>query len=101
MIDRLPPQSLEAEQSVLGAVLIDRDAVVEVAEFLRPEDFYIHRNRWIYQAFGDLSGSQMAIDVLTVSDMLDEGRMAPASPSWHHRRSDGADVPGTCPGVER
>ena len=36
MIDRLPPQSLEAEQSVLGAILIDRDAVIEVAEFLRP-----------------------------------------------------------------
>ena len=35
MIDRLPPQSLEAEQSVLGAILIDRDAVIEVAEFLR------------------------------------------------------------------
>ena len=35
MIDRLPPQSLEAEQSILGAILIDRDAVVEVAEFLR------------------------------------------------------------------
>ena len=34
MIDRLPPQSLEAEQSVLGAILIDRDAVIEVAEFL-------------------------------------------------------------------
>ncbi len=40
MIERLPPQSLEAEQSVLGAILIDRDTVVEVADFLRPEDFY-------------------------------------------------------------
>ena len=40
MIDRLPPQSLEAEQSVLGALLIDRDAIVEVADFLRAEDFY-------------------------------------------------------------
>jgi replicative DNA helicase len=39
MIDRLPPQSLEAEQSVLGANLTDRDAVVEVAEFLRPAVF--------------------------------------------------------------
>ena len=38
-IDRLPPQSIEAEQSVLGALLIDRDAVIEVAEVLRPEDF--------------------------------------------------------------
>ena len=44
MIDRLPPQSLEAEQSVLGAILIDRDAVIEVAEFLRPEDFYRQAN---------------------------------------------------------
>ena len=39
-LDRLPPQSIEAEQSVLGALLIDRDAVVEVAEILRPDDFY-------------------------------------------------------------
>jgi len=44
VIDRLPPQSLEAEQSVLGAILIDRDAVVEVAEFLRPADFYRQAN---------------------------------------------------------
>ena len=44
MIDRLPPQSLEAEQSVLGSILIDRDAVVEIAEFLRPEDFYRQAN---------------------------------------------------------
>ena len=50
MIDRLPPQSLEAEQSVLGAILIDRDAVIEVAEFLRPEDFYRQANGRVYAA---------------------------------------------------
>ena len=50
MIDRLPPQSLEAEQSVLGAILIDRDAVIEVAEFLRAEDFYRQANGRIYAA---------------------------------------------------
>ena len=50
MIDRLPPQSLEAEQSVLGAILIDRDAVVEDAEFLRPQDFYRQANGRIYAA---------------------------------------------------
>ena len=50
MIDRLPPQSLEAEQSVLGALLIDRDAVIEVAEFLRPTDFYRQANSRIYAA---------------------------------------------------
>jgi len=36
VIDRLPPQSLEAEQSVLGAVLLDRETIIEIAEFLRP-----------------------------------------------------------------
>ncbi len=54
MIDRLPPQSLEAEQSVLGAILIDRDAVVEVAEFLRPADFYRQANASIYTAVIEL-----------------------------------------------
>ena len=54
MIDRLPPQSLEAEQSVLGSILIDRDAIVEVAEFLRPEDFYRQANGRIYAAMLEL-----------------------------------------------
>ena len=36
MIDRLPPHSLEAEQSVLGAILIDRETIIEIAEFLQP-----------------------------------------------------------------
>ena len=54
VIDRLPPQSLEAEQSVLGAILIDRDAVVEVAEFLRPADFYRQANGKIFEAVLDL-----------------------------------------------
>ena len=54
MIDRLPPQSLEAEQSVLGAILIDRDAVVEIAEFLRPADFYRQANGKIFEAMLEL-----------------------------------------------
>ena len=49
-IDRLPPQSIEAEQSVLGALLIDRDAVIEVADFLRPQDFYRQANATVYEA---------------------------------------------------
>ena len=42
---RVPPHSQEAEESVLGAMLIDRDAVIAVAEFLQPEDFYDERLR--------------------------------------------------------
>src|SRR5215216_8064671 len=71
MIDRLPPQSLEAEQSVLGAILIDRDAVIEVAEFLRPEDFYRQANGRIYAAILDLFERREPIDIVTVSEVLE------------------------------
>jgi replicative DNA helicase len=71
MIDRLPPQSLEAEQSVLGAVLIDRDAVIEVAEFLRPEDFYRQAHGRIYRAMLDLFERGEPIDIVTVSESLE------------------------------
>ena len=71
MIDRLPPQSLEAEQSVLGAILIDRDTVVEVAEFLRAEDFYRQANSRIYAAILDLFERREPIDIVTVAESLE------------------------------
>src|SRR5215213_3306773 len=71
MIDRLPPQSLEAEQSVLGAILIDRDVVVEVAEFLRSEDFYRQAHGSIYQAILDLFERREPIDIVTVAEALE------------------------------
>jgi len=73
VIDRLPPQSLEAEQSVLGAILIDRDTVVEVAEFLKPEDFYRQANGTIYRAIVDLFERREPIDIVTVSEALERG----------------------------
>jgi replicative DNA helicase len=71
MIDRLPPQSLEAEQSVLGAILIDRDAVVEVAEFLRPTDFYRQANGAIFAAVLELFERREPIDIVTVAETLE------------------------------
>src|SRR5918912_747176 len=71
MIDRLPPQSVEAEQSVLGAILIDRDVVVEVAEFLRPDDFYRQSNGVIYCAIRDLFERREPIDIVTVAETLE------------------------------
>jgi replicative DNA helicase len=71
VIDRLPPQSLEAEQSVLGSVLIDRDAIVEVAEFLRPEDFYRQSNGLIYGAMIELFERREPIDIVTVAETLE------------------------------
>jgi replicative DNA helicase len=71
VIDRLPPQSLEAEQSVLGAILIDRDAVIEVAEFLRPADFYRQAHARIYAAILEIFEKREPIDVVTVGEALE------------------------------
>jgi replicative DNA helicase len=70
-IDRLPPQSIEAEQSVLGALLIDRDAVIEVAELLRPQDFYRNHHGTIYGAILELYERREPIDLITVSEVLE------------------------------
>ena len=70
-IDRLPPQSIEAEQSVLGALLIDKDAVVEVAEFLRPADFYRSQHGDIFAAILELYDRREPVDIVTVSDALE------------------------------
>jgi replicative DNA helicase len=73
MIDRLPPQSIEAEQSVLGAVLIDRDTMIEIADFLKPEDFYRQAHARIYAVMLDLSERREPIDIVTVSESLERG----------------------------
>jgi replicative DNA helicase len=70
-IDRLPPQSIEAEQSVLGALLIDRDAVIEVADFLRPADFYRQAHGTIFGAVLELYDKREPVDIVTVSEVLE------------------------------
>jgi replicative DNA helicase len=71
VIDRLPPQSLEAEQSVLGAILIDREAIIEIAEFLRPEDFYRQANGNIYRSMLELFERREPVDLVTVAESLE------------------------------
>ncbi|MBN1666294.1 MAG: replicative DNA helicase, partial [Anaerolineales bacterium] len=48
---QIVPQSREAEEAVLGSILINPEAYYDVAPFLQGDDFYIHRHRWIWQAF--------------------------------------------------
>jgi len=67
---RIPPHSAEAEESVLGALLLDKDAVIAVAEFLRPEDFYDDRHKEIFISALELFEERVPIDVLTVSERL-------------------------------
>ncbi len=67
---RIPPQNIEAEASLLGALLIDADAVVKIADIVMPEDFYDERHKRIYQAVQQLYEKHSPIDVLTLADQL-------------------------------
>ncbi len=67
---KLPPNSIEAEMSVIGAVLIDTDAIVKVAEFLRAEHFYKDAHVHIFAAILDLYEKRQPIDLVTVPAAL-------------------------------
>lgn len=69
---KIPPQNKEAEQSILGSILIDKDAMVKVADLLQPTDFYYDIHRLIYEAINDLFNRHDPIDLLTVSNLLEE-----------------------------
>ena len=67
---RVQPQAPEIEKAVLGALMIDRDAYMEVCNVLRAESFYEPRNQMIYEAIVKLSAEENPVDVLTVTDKL-------------------------------
>jgi len=66
------PHSRQAEEAVLGAVLINQESYFDVAQFLQPDDFYIIRNRWIWEAFTHLHERRSPIDYLTVCQELEQ-----------------------------
>lgn len=65
------PHSREAEEAVVGAVLINPEAYYDVAQFLAADDFYIHRHKWIWEAFTRLHEQRIPTDLLTLSEELD------------------------------
>lgn len=67
----VPPQNLEAEMSVLGSILLDKDAITRVADTLRPEDFYKDAHGMIYKAMFDLYEKNEPIDIITLSNKLE------------------------------
>lgn len=67
---KIPPHSTEAETSVLGAMLLDKDSIISVAEFLEATDFYDERHKKIYEAMISLYEDRVPIDILTVSEKL-------------------------------
>lgn len=70
-MDRLPPHNVEAEQSVLGSLLIDRDAIIRIASYVQTDDFYISANGVIYGAIKDLYDRREPTDFVTLSDELE------------------------------
>ncbi|MCI2170857.1 replicative DNA helicase [Schleiferilactobacillus perolens] len=70
MIDRTPPQDNDAEQSVLGAVFLSRDALVEAMAYITPADFYKKAHQYIFQAMVNLSDRDEAIDIVTLQNEL-------------------------------
>ena len=72
LLNRQVPQSLEAEQSVLGSILIDSRCITEVVGILRPEDFYLQQNREIYETIYTMFNFSQTIDPVTVLDKMRE-----------------------------
>lgn len=70
MAERLPPQNLDAEKSVLGALLLDEDAVVDVIEFLKPSHFYSKKHGDIFEAIYSLFERREPLDMITVTNEL-------------------------------
>lgn len=68
--DQTPPQNIDAEKAVLGAIFLSGDALVDAMEQLQPEDFYRRANQLIFQVMVDLNDRDEAIDVVTVTDEL-------------------------------
>jgi len=74
--DRIPPHNLEAEVSVLGSLLLNKDAIIKVADFLRDTDFYSPMHALIYGAIIELYERRDPIDIISLSNILrDQGNL--------------------------
>ena len=82
LIKRIPPHSLEAEQSVIGAMLLDRDAILVASEILTSDDFYQNQYGIIFDAMVEL---------------CNEGKPVDAEPSERKRSAAGYQQHGICP----
>jgi replicative DNA helicase len=70
ILKRVPPQNIEAEQSVLGAILLDNDAINQAIEILTADDFYRESHREIFRAMVALSERNQPVDAITLTDAL-------------------------------
>jgi len=73
-LDRLPPQDIDTETACLASVLLSREALFKVTEILQPEDFYLEKNRIIYDAIVELERKNLPIDLTTLKQRLADSK---------------------------
>lgn len=72
VLEKMPPQSLEAEESLLSCLLIDKDTIIKVVDNVTPQDFYKDAHKTIYETIRELYNSQEPIDIITLANRLEE-----------------------------
>jgi len=75
LINKLPPQNIEAEKCLLGSLMLDKDSIVKVVDILQSKDFYTQKNQEIYQVAVELFEKQNPIDLLSISTRLKEKKL--------------------------
>ncbi|WP_243147542.1 DnaB-like helicase N-terminal domain-containing protein [Scytonema sp. UIC 10036] len=75
MTDKLPPQNIEAEESVLASCLLDSDALAKIVDILTPEKFYVSAHQQIYRAILELYRQNQPTDLLTVTSWLHDQKL--------------------------
>ncbi len=73
--DKLPPQNIEAEQSFLGSIMLDKNAIIKIADLVSPADFYREIHKYIYEAILALYERREPIDMLSLSNILNERKI--------------------------
>ena len=100
MQERIPPQNKEAEKAVLGAVMLSKDALMDVVEVVRSDDFYDKNNREIFDAIDSLNRSGSPVDAITVSEELKRRAVLEMVGGHVYIASLAAEVPSTSNAVE-
>lgn len=78
LIEKIPPQSIEAEQTLLSCLLIDKDAIIKVVDILMTVDFYKDSHQYIFETILELFNNQEPIDIITLANRLEEKKQLKA-----------------------
>ena len=94
-MERIPPHNEDAEKSVLGAAMLDKDALYDVMEEVRSQDFYNQNHREIFEAITELSRRNSPVDVLTVAEELKKRKSLEMAGGRGYIATLSAGVPAT------